>query len=295
MTPNEIRNIALKGIFSSEYLMDIVTLKGGNAMQILSLTNRESQDLDFSIQEGKRLSKEVEGKEFETCITEAFLKHGIKVISFKFEDKPLKRRTTTPPYWGGYKIEFSIMTASKFSELTPVQLKNINAYAEPIDGNKKKVKIDLSFDEYTDSRIKTKVEDFCIYIYSPLMIVYEKIRASCQQLPEYQLSSEKTRSRDLFDIYTMLASKDGMRLREEVLNSENFHIIYKMFKLKNVDISLMLNLETIKRKLRMDYDVNVRSQVPENEAFPKFDFIFQYIQELYSELYSQLVTLKSDF
>ncbi|MCG4734300.1 nucleotidyl transferase AbiEii/AbiGii toxin family protein, partial [Casaltella massiliensis] len=120
----------------------------------------------------------------------------------------------------------------------------------------KKIKIDLSFEEYTEPRIEAQLNEYTIYLYSPLMIVYEKIRASCQQLPEYKLSSEKTRARDLYDIYTMLTHKKQMDLKEEVFNKENFYIIKKMFELKNVDFSLMLKLETIKEELRIDYKMN---------------------------------------
>lgn len=288
MQADDIRNTIITSIFSNDDLLDILTLKGGNAMKLLSLTNRQSSDLDFSIAEGKKISKEVEGKEIEKQLNQSFEEIGYKVISFKFSDKPAKRKPLTPPYWGGYQIQFSIISIDKFDTLNDKQKNNINAYAESIEYGKKKIKIDLSFEEYTEPRIEAQLNEYTIYLYSPLMIVYEKIRASCQQLPEYKLSSKKTRARDLYDIYTMLTHKEQMDLKEEVFNKENFYIIKKMFELKNVDFSLMLKLETIKEELRTDYVMNVIPQIPGNEVPPDFDFLFSYNNEIFVDLFETI-------
>src|SRR5699024_613090 len=106
------------------------------------------------------------------------------------------------------------ISIDKFDTLNDKQKNNINAYAESIEYGKKKIKIDLSFEEYTEPSIEAQLNEYTIYLYSPLMIVYEKIRASCHQLPEYKLSSKKTRARDLYDIYTMLTHKEQMDLKE---------------------------------------------------------------------------------
>ena len=41
------------------------------------------------------------------------------------------------------------------------------------DGSKK-IQIDLSFEEYTDPRTTTEIDGIKIYLYSSLMIIYEK-------------------------------------------------------------------------------------------------------------------------
>ncbi|UYB50293.1 nucleotidyl transferase AbiEii/AbiGii toxin family protein (plasmid) [Lysinibacillus capsici] len=61
---NDYRLLAVQAIFSNDDLMEIVTLKGGNAMQLLDLTSRASLDIDFSIKQGRRISEEVEGELF---------------------------------------------------------------------------------------------------------------------------------------------------------------------------------------------------------------------------------------
>ena len=73
------------------------------------------------------------------------------------------------------------------------------------------------------------LEGTTIYLYSPLMIVYEKIRASCQQLEDYKLVGDKTRARDLYDIYKTLTNTRQATLREAVLNQDNFYILENIF------------------------------------------------------------------
>lgn len=288
MNADEIRLTVIKAIFSTPQLEDILTLKGGNAMKLQGLTDRESQDLDFSIKENIRLSKEQDGPLFLNRLQNEFNQLGYQVVSFKFEEKPSTKKEWTPPFWGGYKIDFSILKEEVFSNLSEAQLKNINAFAESIEDGKKKIQIDLSFDEYTDPRIKETIDDIDVYLYSPLMIIYEKIRASCQQLPEYTVGMNKKRARDLFDIYTILTNIKHIDLYDEVLNPDNLYIIDKMFSIKNVSIELIPKIETIKEELRDDYLNKVIPQVPGDQSTPDFDYLFEFNKELFMKVYHLL-------
>lgn len=288
MNPDTIRQIILTAIFSSERLENILTLKGGNALHLHGLTQRESQDLDFSIKESIRLSEEEEGKIFEHKISEAFLKEGYHLLSYKFEDKPRVRSRLTPPFWGGYVITFSIIKIEELQELQTKGIKNFNAYAESMGDGSKKIQVDLSFDEYTAPRVAKEINGITIYLYSPLMIIYEKIRASCQQLEDYELTSNKTRARDLYDIYSTLTDISNVDLREEVINPENFHILTRMFDLKEVPIELIPRIKDIKNRLQADYKQSVLPQIPANTEPPEFDYLFAYNIELFDELYAVL-------
>ena len=47
-----------------------------------------------------------------------------------------------------------------------------------------------------------ELDDYTIYVYSPTMIAIEKLRAICQQMPEYALQRRPSaRARDFYDIY----------------------------------------------------------------------------------------------
>lgn len=47
--------------------------------------------------------------------------------------------------------------------------------------------IDLSKYEYVTGKLELEFDDYTIYVYSPSMIAIEKLRAICQQMPEYPL------------------------------------------------------------------------------------------------------------
>ena len=67
----------------------------------------------------------------------------------------------------------------------PDEMKELSKYGENLENNSKKIEIDLSYDEYVADKKIYDLEGTTIYLYSPLMLVYEKIRASCQQLEDY--------------------------------------------------------------------------------------------------------------
>lgn len=289
MTPDEIRNTVLKVIYSEESLIDILVLKGGNALRLLGVTNRESQDLDFSIKEEIRFTKEKEGALLEEAITKAFDEKGYLVNKFTFKDKPKTRNDYLPPFWGGYSITFSIIDKTKYADKINKNDTNLNRYAEELLDGTKKIEIDLSFDEYTEHKVSLDLEDIQIFLYSPLMIVYEKIRASCQQLDGYSLTSSKVRARDLYDIYTTLTNSKYIDLREEVLNSDNFYILEKTFSLKEVPLSLLTKLNSKKDDLEYDYNKRVKPQIPQNNATVDFDYLFSYNEELFNLLHNKLM------
>lgn len=299
MDPETIKKTTIAAIFSDEKLEDILTLKGGNALYLHGLTKRESQDLDFSIKESIRISEDEEGKIFKDVVTKAFQEKGYKILSYKFEDKPRVRNKLTPPFWGGYVITFSIIQAEALKSLEERGIENFNAYAESMGDGSKKIQIDLSFEEYTDPRVTKEIDGTTIYLYSPLMIIYEKIRASCQQLDLYKLTSNKTRARDLFDIYSTLTDISNVELREEVINPDNFIILKRMFALKKVSIDLIPQVRNIKDRLYTDYEQSVLPQIPRETAPPNFEFLFSYNMELFDELYrilkSEETSAKNDY
>lgn len=286
LTADQIRTLVLQAIFSNDRLANLLTLKGGNALKIQGHTNRESQDLDFSIREHERLA-EKDSLIIENSLKSTFSEVGFDVIAYKFKNKPRKRKITLPDFWGGYKITFCLIAYETKETLSDKQLKNINAYATPLENEKKTIEIDLSFDEYTDDKEEFDLDGLTIYVYSPLMIIYEKIRAICQQLPDYKLVSNKTaRARDLYDIYTLLTNKNLTNLLEDVLNPQNFYILEKIFKVKDVDLNSMTKIDINKNILKEDYEDTVIPQIPSNDSKPDFDYLFNYNVDLFNKINS---------
>jgi predicted nucleotidyltransferase component of viral defense system len=59
------------------------------------------------------------------------------------------------------------------------------------------------------SKKEVDLEGYTIYVYTPIAIVYEKLRAICQQMEEYTQivqTNRRPRARDFYDIYTILSS-----------------------------------------------------------------------------------------
>lgn len=285
---NKYRNLTIQGIFSNDDLMEILTLKGGNAMQLLDITNRASQDLDFSIRQGIKLSAEVEGVAFKESLDRIFEEEGLKVIDYKFVCKPKKSKNVLPPFWGGYGIEFKLINNEIYEEYGPENPQALSVRAESLEGGKKKIEIDISLEEYTEPRIEMELEDVTIYLYSPLMIIYEKMRALCQQLPDYPLAStEKVRARDLYDIYIAIMKSEGSLL-EEIHNEKNLYIIKEMFKTKDVEIGLLKKIEDYKDNLEQDYKDRVIPQISEASEKPDFEYLFSYNLQIINKMYELL-------
>lgn len=112
------------------------------------------------------------------------------------------------------------------------------------------------------------------------MLVYEKIRASCQQLEDYKLVGNKTRARDLYDIYKILTNPKQANLREAVLDQDNFYILENIFKAKDVPLELMLKLDSKESDLAEDYKTKVIPQIASSET-EDFDYIFFYNKDLF--------------
>ena len=297
MTPDEIRNTILKAIYSDSDLKENLVLKGGNALKLYNITDRSSQDLDFSIKESIRYEKENEWKKLQDLISDAFQQVGFLVVGFEFIEKPKKRKEDLPPFWGGYKISFAIVYTEKYQDKIELQdpdkMKELSKYGENLENNSKKIEIDLSYDEYVADKKSYDLEGTTIYLYSPLMLVYEKIRASCQQLEDYKLVGNKTRARDLYDIYKILTNPKQANLREAVLDQDNFYILENIFKAKDVPIELMLKLDSKESDLAEDYKTKVIHQIASSET-EDFDYIFFYNKDLFEKLFEEYQNYKQE-
>ncbi len=85
----------------------------------------------------------------------------------------------------------------------------------PAGSNSPKIRIDLSEHEYCGKQRTKTVRGTKIRAYSREMIVLEKLRAICQQHPEYPYRQQtKNRARDFYDIHGLtLDSSEEFILR----------------------------------------------------------------------------------
>jgi len=252
----KIKKLAIIAMVSDDELMEKLVLKGGNALNIIhKVTSRASWDLDFSIEsdfeegEIEKIKAKIERNLQETFKSEAF-----EVFDVKITEQPEIVSPEVIDFWGGYVIEFKIIDKNKFDSLIDDRA-SLRRNAEIVaTGQRKKFKIEISKYEYCKQKEQLDLEDFSIFVYTPAMIVIEKIRAICQQMPEYlniiKKMRGKARARDFFDIYTVFE-----HFNIELSRSENIDILKNMFAIKRVPLTLIGKIKDYKEFHRPDFKV----------------------------------------
>jgi nucleotidyltransferase AbiEii toxin of type IV toxin-antitoxin system len=265
-----IRLIAIAAIFSDDLLFEKVVLKGGNALSlVLGISLRTSLDLDFSIEADFDDPEDIKRRIF-TSLEERFRAEGYTVFDLKFEPKPTVVRDGQDPRWGGYVVKFKLMERAKFDGL-----KNDMAAAQRDalvigPGDQRVFTIDLSKYEYTTGKLEAEVNDYAIYVYSPEMIAIEKLRAICQQMPEYDLRGHPApRARDFFDIH-LVVSKKKINLGTE----ENLVLARNIFKAKGVPVALLAKIPLHREFHRPDWE-SVKTSTP--DVLKDFDHYFDFV------------------
>lgn len=129
--------------------------------------------------------------------------------------------------------------------------------------------IDISKFEFCQGRATVEVDHYQLQVYTPAMIAAEKLRAICQQMPEYaQRVNPAPRPRDFYDIHAIIAA--GVRL------PEHLELVRHMFDAKEVPYRL-LGLVSRERERSFHGQVwSVVEQAVRGEVRP-FDFYFDFV------------------
>jgi predicted nucleotidyltransferase component of viral defense system len=265
-----IRRIAITALFSDDLLFERIVLKGGNALNlVLGISDRTSLDLDFSIENDFEDIEDVQ-KRILLSLRNRFSSAGYVVFDFKFEKKPHVMREGTNPTWGGYMIVFKLMEKTKYEDLG----ENIDALRRDsllVGPNQQRVfSIDLSKCEYVKGKREVELDDYTIYVYSAEMIAIEKLRAVCQQMPEYTTNRHPApRARDFYDIHLVL-----MKTKANLDSQENLELIRHIFAAKEVPLDLLAKIGNYREFHRPDWD-SVRTST--KESLQNFDYYFDYV------------------
>jgi predicted nucleotidyltransferase component of viral defense system len=267
----EIRRIAITAIFSDDVLFERVVLKGGNALSlVLGLSERTSLDLDFSIENDFENLDDIRAR-VQSALESRFSAAGFVIFDFKFGRKPSVSRAEQNPRWGGYIASFKITEKEKYETLKGNQeaLRRDSLVIGP--GSQRVFTIDLSKYEYVDGKLEMEFDDYTVYVYSPTMIALEKLRAICQQMPEYTMQrSPSARARDFYDIH-LIVSLTGMNLN----SPENLALVRHIFAAKEVPLRLLGKIKDQREFHRPDWDsVRASSNNPDLAEFDDyFDFV----------------------
>ncbi len=285
---DKVKKTAIIALISDDELMDRLVLKGGNAINIIyHLSSRASIDLDFSIQDDfKEDELNIIKVKIKELLKDGFKKEGFILFDYKFQQRPEKLDETVKSFWGGYEIEFKLLAEIEYDK----RKDNIDALrrnAIPLGKNlSTRYSIEISKFEFCSSKQRMDLEGYTIYVYTPEMIIIEKLRAICQQVEDYKsiikTISRKSRARDFFDIY-ILSDYSKINLTSE----DNLDLLKAIFDSKKVPYHYLKKIKDTKELHRAEYP-SLIDTVTYKEGLKDFEFYFEYTVELAEKILESL-------
>jgi hypothetical protein len=268
---DKIKRKTIIAMVSNDYLMERLVLKGGNAIDIVyQLSGRASIDLDYSIPTDFNSNELSDISEIiNTVLSTTFAEDGLSVFDLKFEEKPSGiGQIDEMEFWGGYRIEFKLIPSDYFSKHSD-NLRLLNKNASIVGPNNRKTfEIDIGKFEYCLGKVAKELDGYTLFVYSTEMLVLEKLRAICQQMPEYREMVKShppaARARDFFDIYIIT--------QQFPIDMNNPRI----FAVKKVPLDYLKQVLRYRDFHRRDF-VSLQDTVKSGVELKDFDFYFDYV------------------
>lgn len=283
----DIRKLTIISLFSDDDLMDILVLKGGNALEIAyNLNSRASMDIDVSMSkdfEDVGLTVEEVEKKITNALNTTFNENGYHVFDIRLNERPKNKKKVANLNWGGYLVEFKVTTNEKYKKIGS-NLDQLRRESLPVYGDKKIVEIDISKFEFVEPSIEKDFFDYIIKIYTPRMIIFEKLRAICQQMTEYNpgtRTNKKPRARDFYDIYIV---KENLDPSLDLTNEENINMLKDFFDIKNVPLKFLRQIkESSVYEFHLNDYPNLKDNVTDSEI-KEFKFYYDYTVNLVEDI-----------
>ncbi len=277
----KIKRLVIIAMVSDDYLMEQLVLKGGNAIDIIyQLSGRASIDLDYSMPNDFN-SHELSAipKTINTVLSSTFAEEGLSVFDLKFEAKPSGiGQIDEMEFWGGYRIEFKLIPIGILSEHSDnLKLLRDNASIVGPD-NRRTFKIDIGKFEYCSGKVAKELDGYTLYVYSTEMLVLEKLRAICQQIPEYRKIVKShppaPRARDFFDIY-IIAKQFPIDMNSQRVKD----LLAAIFAIKKVPLDYLDQVLMHRDFHKRDF-VSLKDTVKSGVELKDFDFYFDYVIDM---------------
>jgi hypothetical protein len=284
---DKIKKIAIIALVSDDILMEKLVLKGGNAINLIhKLSSRASIDLDYSMKDDFTSEELIDIElRIKKALELAFKENGYTIFDFIFFEKPEKVNEKVRHFWGGYSVEFKIIETEKHSSFKDIDALRRNAIVIGKD-NSTKYSIDISKYEFVEDKVGYDIDGYTLFAYTPEMIICEKIRALCQQVPDYKeivkSMTPKSRARDFFDIYTLVT-----HFKVDLTKNENIELIKNILAVKNVPISY-INKISESRKLHEETYLQLKDTLRASERLESFDYYFEFVLKLTKEVYAKI-------
>jgi hypothetical protein len=274
---SHIKRLALLAMFSGEPLLSDLVLKGGNVIDLVyDIASRSSADLDFSIERDfPHDNLEAVRQAVERALESTFSAEGYHITDVRLQELPPEVSPDLRHFWGGYRIEFKVLQESVYQTFhgQPQELSRRALECGP--HGRSTFSIDISKSEFCRGRIARELGGQTIYVYTPGMLVMEKLRAICQQMPEYLAIVHKTtstaRARDFFDIVAIMK-----HIRLDVTSAESLELARNIFKAKAVPLFLIGRIPEYRDFHRLDFP-SVQSTVKPGATLKDFDYYFDFV------------------
>ncbi len=275
-----IRRTTIIALFADDELAGMLALKGGNALSLVhGITSRTSVDLDFSISQDFPDFPRARDSIFRV-LKDRFDSAGYVVFDERLTPKPRIDGEDVTPWWGGYELNFKLMGKERYEELLHSRPGKLRIEAMPTGPGQKRVfKVDLSKYEYIAGKEEHELDHNSIYVYTPEMIVIEKLRAICQQMGEYtNQGPAAARARDFFDIHEAVTKRVI-----DLTAPSNLELLHLIFDAKKVPLALLSKVRGTREFHRpdwLDVEASVAGRVENFDFY--FDFVLAEIEQLKS-------------
>lgn len=274
---DEIKRLTLIGLFSDDDLMDMLVLKGGNALDIVyQISPRASIDIDLSIENDFDVTQIDRIRDrIERALRRIFNEKGYEVFDITLKKKPEIVHPQTRSFWGGYQLQFKLISAERFRAGSS-KLSELRRTAEVVGPRSRRTfRVDISRCEYCRGKTPVDIDGYTVYVYTPQMIAFEKLRAICQQTQEYCSSIGKShrqaRARDFFDIHTVIE-----HFGFDLVTPENLELLSGIFSAKQVPLYLLSIMREYREFHRPDFTAVVETLKP-GVKIRSFDYYFDYV------------------
>lgn len=225
------------GMFSDDEMMEVLVLKGGNALDLIyRISNRASVDVDLSMADDLPGGADAFRQRAESALTRTYEEAGYTAFDFKLVEKPKTVSDDLKEFWGGYKLTFKLLTHDDAKRLTDIEGRRRGAINL---GQGPTFEIEISRFEFVEPKISHTLQGIVVFAYSPAMILAEKLRALCQQTPEYcqivhRSYGGTSRAKDFIDIH-VLATECNV----DITTEENRQLLKRVFEAKKVPQDLL--------------------------------------------------------
>lgn len=280
------KKLTIQALVSEETFLEKLVLKGGNALNLAyNISDRGSIDVDFSMADDFTAEeKQNLNDNAEKMLNESFNPKDFQVFDVKFIEKPKKISDNVKDFWGGYMIEFKIISIYEYNRLNG-NINKIRTQAIAVkEDNSTRYTVDISRFEYVEGAKYKEIDGSVLQVYTPEMIVLEKLRAICQQSKEYNKiigsMTSKSRARDFYDIHNILES-----FKIDFTTKEIHELAICIFEAKRVPLAFIGNMEQDRERHRLSWEA-VTLTINQEIKLKDFDYYFDFVNDNFKHLFN---------